>query len=96
MNQYQQNLGKGEKKMKKFLSLALALIMVLSLVACGDTASDNTDNSNTDANTEQTGEIKGLTAEERAKKFITVGTGPTSGIYFPIGGPQGVRLPDLR
>ena len=31
--------------MKKFLSLALALIMVLSLVACGDTASDNTDNS---------------------------------------------------
>lgn len=49
MNQYQQNLGKGEKKMKKFLSLALALIMVLSLVACGDTASDNTDNSNTDA-----------------------------------------------
>ena len=52
--------------MKKFLSLALALIMVLSLVACGDTASDNTDNSNTDANTEQTGEIKGLKAAARA------------------------------
>ena len=85
--------------MKKFLSLALALIMVLSLVACGDTASDNTDNSNTDANTEQTGEIKGLTAEERAKEFITVGTGPTSGIYHRrriCHRPQGVRLPDLR
>lgn len=78
--------------MKKFLSLALALIMVLSLVACGDTASDNTDNSNTDANTEQTGEIKGLTAEERAKEFITVGTGPTSGIYFPIGGAFATAL----
>ena len=78
--------------MKKFLSLALALIMVLSLVACGDTASDNSDNSNTDANTEQTGEIKGLTAEERAKEFITVGTGPTSGIYFPIGGAFATAL----
>ena len=74
--------------MKKFLSLALALIMVLSLVACGDTASDNTDNSNTDANTEQTGEIKGLTAEERAKEFITVGTGPTSGTS-----PSAAHLP---
>ena len=78
--------------MKKFLSLALALIMVLSLVACGDTASDNSDDSNTDSNTEQTGEIKGLTAEERAKEFITVGTGPTSGIYFPIGGAFATAL----
>ena len=78
--------------MKKFLSLALALIMVLSLVACGDTASDNSDDSNTDANTEQTGEIKGLTAEERAKEFIAVGTGPTSGIYFPIGGAFATAL----
>ena len=58
----------------------------------GDTASDNSDDSNTDANTEQTGEIKGLTAEERAKEFIAVGTGPTSGIYFPIGGAFATAL----
>ena len=78
--------------MKKFLSLALALIMVLSLVACGDTASDDTNTGDTASDTEQTGEIKGLTAEERAKEFITVGTGPTSGIYFPIGGAFATAL----
>ena len=35
---------------------------------------------------------KGLTPEERAKEFITVGTGPTSGIYFPIGGAFATAL----
>ena len=78
--------------MKKFLSLALALIMVLSLAACGDTASDNSNSGDTGNDTEQTGEIKGLTADERAKEFITVGTGPTSGIYFPIGGAFATAL----
>lgn len=34
----------------------------------------------------------GLTDEERSKEFITVGTGPTSGIYFPIGGAFATAL----
>ena len=35
---------------------------------------------------------KGLTEAERAQEFITVGTGPTSGIYFPIGGAFATAL----
>lgn len=34
----------------------------------------------------------GLTDSERASEFITVGTGPTSGIYFPIGGAFATAL----
>ena len=70
--------------MKKFLSLALALIMVLSLAACGNKETPSTDDTPND--NQQTETTKGLTTEERSKEFITVGTGPTSGIYFPIGG----------
>ena len=39
-------------------------------------------------------ENKGLSDAERAKEFITVGTGPTSGIYYPIGGAFATALQD--
>ncbi len=77
-------------KMKKFLSLALALIMVLSLAACGSKETPSTDDTPND--NQQTETTKGLTTEERSKEFITVGTGPTSGIYFPIGGAFATAL----
>ena len=60
--------------------------------AAATTAADTagaTDNTKTEE-----GESKGLTPEERAKEFITVGTGPTSGIYFPIGGAFATALSD--
>ena len=76
--------------MKKFLSLLLALIMVLSLAACGSKETPSTDDTPND--NQQTETTKGLTAEERSKEFITVGTGPTSGIYFPIGGAFATAL----
>ncbi|MBP0981154.1 MAG: TAXI family TRAP transporter solute-binding subunit [Oscillospiraceae bacterium] len=39
-------------------------------------------------------ETKGLTEKERADQFITVATGPTSGIYYPIGGAIATALKD--
>ena len=87
-------------KLKKLLSLALALSMALSLAACGNGGSGTastpaSSGSGSDASTSQSaGEVKGLTPEERSKEFITVGTGPTSGIYFPIGGAFATALKD--
>ena len=83
--------------MKKILALTLALAMSLSLVACGGGGEKSTPGSTGGSNPSSAsqgggsgsqggGEVKGLTEAERSKEFVTVGTGPTSGIYFPIGG----------
>ena len=82
--------------MKKFLAMTLALAMSLSLVACGGgekSTPGSTGGSNPSSasqgggsGSQGGGEVKGLTEAERSKEFVTVGTGPTSGIYFPIGG----------
>ncbi len=89
-------------KMKKFLSLVLALGMTLSLAACGGSpAASNPPAASKPAASAPAAsapaapaEVKGLTDAERAKEFITVGTGPTSGIYFPIGGAFATALKD--
>ena len=81
-------------RMKKILALTLALAMSLSLAACGSNEKPgNSAASNPPSSASQAGgsgsaggEVKGLTDAERSKEFVTVGTGPTSGIYFPIGG----------
>lgn len=87
--------------MKKILALALALSMALSLVACSN-GTENTSNGGGSNGGGSSASIpdgsaggdseKGLTADERAGEFITVGTGPTSGIYFPIGGAFATAL----
>lgn len=83
--------------MKKIVALVLALCMTASLAACGSSGSSSAQSaapaasSAASASAGQT-ETKGLTDAERAKEFITVGTGPTSGIYFPIGGAFATAL----
>lgn len=57
-------------------------------------AGDTTVAAEADTTAAEAGASKGLTPEERAKEFITVGTGPTSGIYFPIGGAFATALSD--
>ena len=87
--------------MKKILALTLALALSLSLAACGGgggAASSKPAASQPaasgGASGSQGGESKGLTEAERAKEFITVGTGPTSGVYYPIGGAFATALSD--
>ncbi len=96
--------------MKKLLAIVLVLCMVVAVAACGSKdAATGADNKS---------DAAGQTLKEKAanfdrkNQFLTVGTGPTSGIYFPIGGAfatalkdygyqtsaeaEGLRLPDLR
>ena len=88
--------------MKKILALTLALAMSLSLTACGGgtgaasskPAASSPSTSGADSGSQTGGETKGLTEAERAKEFITVGTGPTSGVYYPIGGAFATALND--
>ncbi len=66
--------------MKKNLILLLALIMVMSLVftACGSSAPAGEKPAANNAGAE--------TKINKDDYFITVATGPTSGLYYPIGG----------
>lgn len=88
--------------MKKILALLLAICMMLLVAGCSGSSSSAPASSAAPASSDaapasseaapESG--KGLTADERAKEFITVGTGPTSGIYFPIGGAFATALGD--
>ena len=77
--------------MKKLFALLLAFCMLLTLAACGagDTAPESAGGQEGGTSS---GEVSLLTAEERAKEFITVATGPTSGVYYPIGGAFATAL----
>lgn len=60
--------------MKKFLALMMMIVMAFTVAACGGGGEKKADNK------AAAGKV------DRSKEFITVLTGPTSGIYFPIGG----------
>ena len=58
--------------MKKFFALMMMIVMAFTVAACGGGEKK--------ADKAAAGKV------DRSKEFITVLTGPTSGIYFPIGG----------
>ena len=65
---------KGVEKMKKTMAILMVMVMAFMVAACGG-------GSKSTAKTEgKDGKV------DRSKQFVTVLTGPTSGIYFPIGG----------
>ena len=66
--------------MKKVVSAAMIAALALSVAACG--GGDKKDAPKDGAKPAATATAK----VDRSKEFITVLTGPTSGIYFPIGG----------
>lgn len=59
--------------MKKFLAIMMMIIMTFTVAACG-------------GGDKKTDDKAAAAKVDRSKHFITVLTGPTSGIYFPIGG----------
>ena len=73
--------------MKKIILLILALS--LSLVACSG-GTPSVESEAPSSGTENA--ASGMTPEQRADEFITVATGPTSGIYYPIGGAFATAL----
>lgn len=62
--------------MKKVLSILMVMVMAFMVAACGGGSKD----------APKADSKAGAAKVDRSKQFITVLTGPTSGIYFPIGG----------
>lgn len=77
--------------MKKLITIALALVLVLSLAACGGSASSAVPAASAAPSTSDAPAV----SVDRSKEFITVLTGPTSGIYYPIGGAFSKVLGDM-
>ena len=67
--------------LKKVVSAAIIAALALSVAACG--GGDKKDAPKDGAKPAATAAPAKV---DRSKEFITVLTGPTSGIYFPIGG----------
>lgn len=66
-----------KKNFKKVLMLLLVLMLVIT--GCGSDQSSNASDNATE-NSDASGSL------DRSQYFITVATGPTSGLYYPIGG----------
>lgn len=78
--------------MKKLLTLALALMLVTALASCGGSSSVPVASS---AAPSESATASSDPTVDRSKEFITVLTGPTSGIYFPIGGAFSKVIGDM-
>lgn len=73
-------------------SSAPATTAAATSAAADTTAASDTTAAAADTTAAAADSGKGLSPEDRAKEFVTVGTGPTSGIYFPIGGAFATAL----
>lgn len=83
------------RSMKKIAAAVLSVSMLVSLTACGSsgnstpaatTAAPAATTVAEAADKTEAGTEAGKVSIDRAKEFVTVATGPTSGIYYPIGG----------
>ena len=91
------------RSMKKIAAAVLSVTMLVSLTACGssggaDTTTAAASEAVTTAAKADGGDAKPAKETEskveidRTKEFVTVATGPTSGIYYPIGGAFATAL----
>ena len=84
-------------KLKRIAAVVLAAAMFSSLTACsgGDSGTATTAGSTTAAaGTEAAGSDEGGSSPQidRGSEFVTVATGPTRGLYYPIGGAFATAL----
>lgn len=83
---------------KRFLPLLMAFTLIAAFMAgCSSSESAATTAADTDTETTTKASEEGDTSSssvnvDRGSEFITVGTGPTSGIYYPIGGAFATAL----
>lgn len=87
------------KTMQRTAAAILSVAMLASLTACGSSGSSATTAAATDAAAEAAGSEaagdssgSGSVDIDRGSEFVTVATGPTSGIYYPIGGAFATAL----
>ena len=87
---------------KRITAAAMALTMTAALAGCGSSSGSTSTTAAADTTAAAVTEkaADGSSAEagstsvsiDRAKEFVTVATGPTSGIYYPIGGAFATAL----
>ncbi len=73
--------------MKRFLAMLMALAMVLSLAACGNTSGDNTSGNTSGGDTADSGGTGGGSGVE-----LTFGTGGDQGTYYGFGNVLAQRI----
>ena len=84
-----------KKNLKVIISCLTSLALAASLTACsgGSTAATEAPAATEAAGGSAEAEApESTTGIDRAKEFVTIATGPTSGIYYPIGGAFATAL----
>ena len=85
-----------KKNLKSIISCLTSLALVVSLTACsGSSSSTATEAPAAEEKEGSSGESDGGSASvdvDRGSEFVTIATGPTSGIYYPIGGAFATAL----
>lgn len=73
---------------KKRLSIIIALMLILTSLLSGCSTTVEATGTTAEATVAQSTEVQTSTEAtiDKSKYFITVATGPTSGLYYPIGG----------
>lgn len=85
-----------KKNLKVIVSCLTSLALAVSLTACsGSSSSTATEAPAAEEKDSGSGESDGGSASvdiDRGSEFVTIATGPTSGIYYPIGGAFATAL----
>ena len=82
------------KSMKKVISCVMCAALAVSMTACSGSSTAGNADTKAEVSSAESGKeaAPSATGIDRASEFVTVATGPTSGIYYPIGGAFATAL----